>query len=107
MNDNKTTHVVQPGETVKDIAEKSGTTVEQIAKDNNLEDADHIVPGQELVVTTNDKAQDHNDKAQDNEQKSLPETGTENNGGLLSTLLISGFSLVVGALLFVRKRKSN
>ncbi|PWZ82905.1 immunoglobulin G-binding protein A, partial [Staphylococcus pseudintermedius] len=43
-------HVVQPGETVEKIAKANNTTVEQIAKDNHLEDKNMILPGQKLVV---------------------------------------------------------
>jgi LysM repeat protein len=44
------THVVQPGETLFRIALRYGTTVEAIARANNLINPDFIVPGQRLVI---------------------------------------------------------
>ncbi len=44
------THVVQPGETLWAIASAHGTTVEAIARQNDLRDVDLLQPGQRLVI---------------------------------------------------------
>ena len=88
--DETTTHTVVPGETVAEIAKENNTTVDQIVKDNGLVDANHIVPGQELLVNhpvtnTEDLTQTttHNNNfttSQDVvDNKELPETGSESN----------------------------
>ncbi|MCL6449979.1 MAG: M23 family metallopeptidase [Acetobacteraceae bacterium] len=43
-------HVVQPGETLWAIARQYGLTVESLSASNGLPDADHILPGQRLLV---------------------------------------------------------
>ncbi|HGH0811558.1 TPA: B domain-containing protein [Staphylococcus pseudintermedius] len=93
-------HVVQPGETVEKIAKANNTTVEQIAKDNHLEDKNMILPGQKLVVD--------NQKAKANhEMKALPETGEENDMALFGTSLTGGLSLALGLYILGRGRKTN
>ncbi|MCX7826317.1 MAG: L,D-transpeptidase family protein [Verrucomicrobiae bacterium] len=47
----KRDYVVQPGDSLKKIAQQFGTTVECIVKANNLRDASVIQPGQRLRVT--------------------------------------------------------
>lgn len=44
------TYVVQPGDTLFGIATVFGTTVEQLAAYNSIEDPSNIFPGQELVI---------------------------------------------------------
>lgn len=43
-------HVVAPGESLSRIAERYGTTVQELAALNGLADPDSIVPGQRLAV---------------------------------------------------------
>jgi len=43
-------HVVETGETLWNIAKRYNTTVEKIAKDNGLEDADTIGLSQKLII---------------------------------------------------------
>ncbi len=45
-----TTHKVQPGESLRDIAERYGVSVEGLIKLNNIQDADHISVGDELKL---------------------------------------------------------
>ncbi|MDR7428385.1 MAG: LysM peptidoglycan-binding domain-containing protein [Armatimonadota bacterium] len=44
------THIVQPGETLWAIASAHGTTVEAIARQNDLRGVDLLQPGQRLVI---------------------------------------------------------
>ncbi len=44
-------HVVIAGETVEAIAEKYGVSVQKIIQDNELFNADNLVPGQTIVIT--------------------------------------------------------
>ena len=46
------THVVRPGETLSSIAARYRTTVDALAKANNLSDANFIVAGQHLRIRT-------------------------------------------------------
>ncbi len=43
-------HIVQPGETLLQIARRYGTTVEAIVEANNLSDPDNLTVNQELVI---------------------------------------------------------
>jgi len=43
-------YVVQPGDTLSEIADRFGTTVQAIAAENRLEDLNHIVTGTELAI---------------------------------------------------------
>jgi murein DD-endopeptidase MepM/ murein hydrolase activator NlpD len=43
-------YVVEPGDTLWSIAERHGTTVEDLMARNDLEDADRLRPGQRLVI---------------------------------------------------------
>jgi lysozyme len=47
---NATYHVVRTGDTLSEIAEMYGTTVEQLAKWNNIADVNVIKIGQKLIV---------------------------------------------------------
>ena len=110
-----TTHTVVPGETVAKIANAHNTTVDQIVKDNGLVDANHIVPGQELVVNhpvtnTEDLTQTttHNNNfttSQDVvDNKELPETGSESN---VNSGLLGGLALAAGAVLVGFNRRKE
>jgi LysM repeat protein len=48
------TYVVQPGDTLGEIAARFGVTVQAIVKANRIEDPDHIQVGQVLVIPTPD-----------------------------------------------------
>ena len=48
--DEAKTYVVQPGDTLAEIAERFSVTLEQIASANNIVDIDHIETGQELLI---------------------------------------------------------
>ncbi|MFP7476108.1 LysM peptidoglycan-binding domain-containing protein, partial [Staphylococcus hominis] len=113
--DETTTHTVVPGETVAEIAKENNTTVDQIVKDNGLVDANHIVPGQELVVNhpvtnTEDLTQTttHNNNyttSQDVvDNKELPETGNESN---VNSGLLGGLALAAGAVLVGFNRRKE
>ncbi len=43
-------YVVQPGDTLAEIAELFSVTLEQLARANDIVDLDHIETGQELIV---------------------------------------------------------
>jgi len=43
-------HIVQPGDTLWDLSQKYGVSVEAIAKANHIKDPDAIFPGQKLVI---------------------------------------------------------
>jgi LysM repeat protein len=47
---NATYYVVRSGDTLSEIAEMYGTTVEQLAKWNNIRDVNFIRTGQKLIV---------------------------------------------------------
>ena len=47
---NSKTYTVKSGDTLSEIAEKYNTTVSKIVKDNNLENANLIYPGQKLKI---------------------------------------------------------
>ncbi|EPP4315367.1 B domain-containing protein [Staphylococcus pseudintermedius] len=100
-------HVVQPGETVEKIAKANNTTVEQIAKDNHLEDKNMILPGQKLVVDNQKAMKDSKEAKANHEMKALPETGEENDMALFGTSLTGGFSLALGLYILGRGRKTN
>ena len=113
--DETTTHTVVPGETVAEIAKENNTTVDQIVKDNGLVDANHIVPGQELLVNhpvtnTEDLTQTttHNNNfttSQDVvDNKELPETGSESN---VNSGLLGGLALAAGAVLVGFNRRKE
>ena len=113
--DETTTHTVVPGDTVAKIANAHNTTVEQIVKDNGLVDANHIVPGQELLVNhpvtnTEDLTQTttHNNNfttSQDVvDNKELPETGSESN---VNSGLLGGLALAAGAVLVGFNRRKE
>lgn len=53
----ETVHVVKPGETLSQIAEAYGTTVEELRALNNLGDVDFVWYGQRLVVESDETAQ--------------------------------------------------
>lgn len=44
------TYIIQPGDTLSGIAKKFNTTVEKIAKDNNIKDINKIYAGQSLII---------------------------------------------------------
>ena len=46
------THVVYPGETIKDIARQYDVSAESIRKANQIENDDYIKPGEKLIVPT-------------------------------------------------------
>ncbi|EGQ0365292.1 LysM peptidoglycan-binding domain-containing protein [Staphylococcus pseudintermedius] len=100
-------HVVQPGETVEKIAKANNTTVEQIAKDNHLEDKNMILPGQKLVVDNQKAMKDSKEAKANHEMKALPETGEENDMALFGTSLTGGLSLALGLYILGRGRKTN
>ncbi|EGQ3073877.1 LysM peptidoglycan-binding domain-containing protein [Staphylococcus pseudintermedius] len=100
-------HVVQPGETVEKIAKANNTTVEQIAKDNHLEDKNMILPGQKLVVDNQKAMKDSQEAKANHEMKALPETGEENDMALFGTSLTGGLSLALGLYILGRGRKTN
>ncbi|MGS3975252.1 B domain-containing protein [Staphylococcus pseudintermedius] len=100
-------HVVQPGETVEKIAKANNTTVEQIAKDNHLEDKNMILPGQKLVVDNQKAMKDSKEAKANHEMKALPETGEENDMALFGTSLTGGLSLALGLYILGRDRKTN
>jgi nucleoid-associated protein YgaU len=43
-------YVVQPGDTLGEIAEQFDVDIEELVRVNDLEDADHIEVGQELII---------------------------------------------------------
>lgn len=43
-------HTVQPGDTLWDLSQKYGVSVEAIATANHIKDPDAIFPGQKLVI---------------------------------------------------------
>jgi len=45
-----TTYIVQPGDTLSDIAARYGTTYQSLAAINNIADPNRIYPGQEIVI---------------------------------------------------------
>ena len=47
---NSKTYTVKSGDTLSEIAEKYNTTVSKIVKDNNIENANLIYPGQKIVI---------------------------------------------------------
>jgi LysM repeat protein len=49
---NEVTYIVQPGDTLSDIAEKFKTTVEAIQRRNNITDISKLMPGQQLIIST-------------------------------------------------------
>ncbi|EGQ3457209.1 LysM peptidoglycan-binding domain-containing protein [Staphylococcus pseudintermedius] len=100
-------HVVQPGETVEKIAKANNTTVEQIAKDNHLEDKNMILPGQKLVVDNQKAMKDSKEAKANHEMKALPETGEENDMALFGTSLTGGLSLALGLYILGRGKKTN
>ncbi|ELK3978652.1 B domain-containing protein [Staphylococcus pseudintermedius] len=100
-------HVVQPGETVEKIAKANNTTVEQIAKDNHLEDKNMILPGQKLVVDNQKAMKDSKEAKANHEMKALPETGEENDMALFGTSLTGGLSLALGLYILGRGRKQT
>ena len=44
--------MVQPGDTLGDIAKRYGVDYNDIAKDNNISDPNYILPGQELTINS-------------------------------------------------------
>ncbi len=54
---NETVHVVKPGETLSQIAEVYGTTVDDLRSLNNLGDVDFVWYGQRLIVESDEIAQ--------------------------------------------------
>jgi len=49
-NTESQSYVVQPGDTLGEIAEQFGVDIEELIRANDLEDADHIEVGQELII---------------------------------------------------------
>lgn len=45
-----TTYIVQPGDTLSEIAQRFGTTYQSLAAINNIADPNRIYPGQEIVI---------------------------------------------------------
>ena len=43
-------HVVQQGDTIESIAERYGVSVTRLIIDNGLEEPDHLVIGQSIIV---------------------------------------------------------
>ena len=98
----KVTHVVTPGETVKDIAKHYGTTPEQVAKDNHLANEDVIVSGQKVVVERPAEVTDNNTQ----EMNQLPETGSESNNPFVGgAIALGSLSLALGMALLGRRTK--
>ena len=51
-----TTYIVQAGDSLSGIAAKFGLTVDDIVKANNIENANQIYAGQELIIPATSKA---------------------------------------------------
>ena len=49
-SENVECYIVQPGDTLSDIARRYGVDYNDIAMDNNILDPNYILPGQELVI---------------------------------------------------------
>lgn len=49
--------VVQPGDTLWNVAKKYNTTIEELVKINELEEPDNLVPGQKLIISRTVKYQ--------------------------------------------------
>ncbi len=49
---NRTVHVVQPGETLLDIARQYGVSLQELIRANNIGNPNLIKPGEELVIPT-------------------------------------------------------
>ena len=43
-------YIVRPGDTLSEIAQRFGTTVDAFVRANGIEDPDRIFPGQRLLV---------------------------------------------------------
>jgi len=50
MNEEESIYVVKEGDTLSEIAEQHGTTVDELVALNAIEDPDLIHPGQELKL---------------------------------------------------------
>ncbi len=46
-------HIVQPGDTIWSVANLYGISIEQLIRDNGLENLPHLILGQSLVIITN------------------------------------------------------
>ena len=57
MNESVSTYVVKEGDTLSEIAERHGTTVEALVSLNQIENPDLIHPGQELKLKTDRPAE--------------------------------------------------
>ncbi len=49
---NELTYIVQPGDTLSDIADKYNSTVDAIQRRNNIVDISKLMPGQQLIIPT-------------------------------------------------------
>ncbi|MBF2758517.1 LysM peptidoglycan-binding domain-containing protein [Staphylococcus haemolyticus] len=101
--ENTSNVVVQPGQTLSEIAEVNGTTPEALAKANDLNVNDVIYPGESLYVNEKASNKETNDSTESMDQ--LPETGE--NESVLGTSLFGGLALSLGALLLGTRRKKQ
>lgn len=61
MADSNTYYTVQKGDTLSSIAKKHNTTVDNLAKLNNISNVNHIVVGQKLIISGSGTAQKETD----------------------------------------------
>jgi LysM repeat protein len=56
MNETTSTYTVKSGDTLSEIAEQYGTTVDELVRLNNIDNPDLIHPGQELKLKEEEAA---------------------------------------------------
>jgi LysM repeat protein len=76
VNEPQSTYVVKEGDTLSEIAEQHGTTVENLVSLNQIENPDLIHPGQELKLMSDQPVQPSPDETktpaeQDNTQDAV------------------------------------
>ncbi|QRP96857.1 LysM peptidoglycan-binding domain-containing protein [Staphylococcus condimenti] len=100
---NEETVIVQPGQTLSEIAESNGMTPEALAEVNDLNVNDVIYPGEKLYIT--EEASNTESNGSTEHMDKLPETGE--NDSMLGTSLFGGLALSLGALLLGTRRKKQ
>ncbi len=100
-------YTVESGDTLSSIADQYGTTWQQIADDNSIDDPNVIQPGQILNINTSDTSANASTvpvKVQT--QSAIAQTATTKSN-MTTWYVVGGLSILAGAVWFMKNKAKN